>query len=124
MSAEPTAGSVLKTQAQRAARQLATPPDVLVDDIVVHADPVGAARLMQEIVALHSLDVALEEHDGHWQVVVRTGAHPEEALAKIVDLTARCVELGRMDYATLCVGQKSYTFHPLGAEPVLAFCAA
>ena len=48
----------------RAARQLARAPQPeQSDDIVVHADPAGAAHVMREIVALHELSVALEEHE-------------------------------------------------------------
>jgi hypothetical protein len=93
------------------------------DDIVVHADPAGVANLMRELIALRAFDVALEEHDGHWQVAVRGGPHPEEVLARIVDLAASCVEHGLMANATLCVGKRSYTIEP-APETGLPACAA
>jgi len=80
-------------------------------DIVVHADPAGAANLMREIVALRDFDVALEEREGHWQVVVRAGEDPEAVLVRVIDVTARCVEQGHMECATIRVGKKSYTIH-------------
>jgi hypothetical protein len=113
--------TVVQTRALRAARQLVGDPGA--GDIVVHADPAGAANLMREVIALHTFDVALEEHDGHWQVVIRGGPHPEEVLATIVDLAASCVERGHMDHATLCVGKRSYTIQA-GSEPAIPACAA
>jgi hypothetical protein len=86
--------------------------------MVVHADPAGAAHVMREIVALHELTVALEEHDGHWQVVVKPGRDAEAALARIIDVTARCVERGCVDFATLCMGKRTYTIHEAGAIDV------
>jgi hypothetical protein len=119
MSAVQDPRRALKTRASRAARQLASPPmPPESDDIVVHADAAGAAHIMREIVALHELTVALEEHDGHWQVVVRPGRDPEEALGKVIDVTARCVESGCVDFATLCVGKRTYTIHEAGALDV------
>jgi nitrate reductase NapAB chaperone NapD len=114
-----------ETRARRAAKHLMTTADGHAGEIVVRTDPAGAANLMREIVALHSFDVALEEHQGHWQVVVRAGAQIEEVLAKIVDVTASCVELGRMTHATLCVGKRSFTIDRVGCDhETLAACAA
>ena len=93
------------------------------DDLVVHADPAGAANLMREVVALNAFDVALEEHEGHWRVVIRGGPHPEGVLARIVDVAASCVERGLMDHATLCIGKRSYTIRP-SVEPGIPACAA
>jgi hypothetical protein len=94
------------------------------DDIVVHADPAGAANLMREIVALRTFDVALEEHDGRWQVVVRGGPHPEAVLARIVDLTASCVEHMLIAHATLSIGKRSYTIQATDSEVEIPACAA
>jgi hypothetical protein len=111
--------NALKTRAIRAARQLASPPQPQKsEDIVVHADAAGAAHIMREIVALHDLSIPLEEHDGHWQVVVRPGRDPKPALAKIIEVTARCVEKGCVDFATLCVGKRTYTIHEARALDV------
>ena len=105
----PADDTVIRTRARRAVRHLA--PGNGTPDIVVRADPVGSANLMREIVALHGVDVALEERDGHWQVVVRAGEDHEAVLVQVIDVTARCVERGRMKCATLYVGRKSYTIH-------------
>jgi hypothetical protein len=92
-------------------------------DIVVHADAAGAARLMREIVALRELDVALEEKDGHWQVVVGTHGHVDGVLARVIDVTAHCVGMGWMAHATLCLGKRSYTIHNAGPIDVPAAAA-
>jgi glycine cleavage system aminomethyltransferase T len=125
MSAVQAGGGMPESRARRAAKHLVTAPDGQVGEIVVQADPAGAAHLMREIVARYSFDVALEEHEGHWLVVVRTGPQAEEVLAKVVDVTAWCVEAGRMAHATLCVGKRSYTIRPVGCDHgTLTACAA
>ena len=116
MSAVQDRSNALKTRAVRAARQLASAPEPREsEDIVVHADAAGAAHVMREIVALHELSVALEEHDGHWQVVVRAARDPEAALAKVIDVTAHCIEKGCVDFATLCIRKRTYSIHEAGA---------
>ena len=117
--------TVLKTRAWRAAKELVRAEGGLAgtDHIVVRADAAGAANLMREVVSLHAFDVALEEHDGRWQVVVRSGPRPEAALARIVDLAASCVERGLMNHATLCIGNRSYTIRA-GSEPAISARAA
>ena len=92
-------------------------------DIVVHADAAGAAHLMCEIVALGSLDAVLEEHDGHWQVAVRAGDDPQQALAKVREVTSRCTEQGRMEHATVCVGERSFTIEPASRQNVTSLAA-
>ena len=110
-------------KARRAATSKRT-ATVAAGDIVVRADPAGAANLMRDIVALHDLDVALEEHDGHWQVVVRAEDDPESTLARLVAVTAECVERGRMGDATVCFGSRSYTIHEGGDGFGSPACAA
>jgi hypothetical protein len=83
-----------------------------------------AANLMREPVALNVLDVVLAEHDGRWRGRGSWRASPREnVLARIVDLTASCVERGLMDRATLCIGKRSYTIHA-AAEAGIPACAA
>jgi hypothetical protein len=124
MSAGQADDTLLKARAWRAAKELATAEGRGAGhEIIVRADAAGAANLMREVVSLHAFDVALEEHDGRWQVVVRNGSDPEAALARIVDLAASCVERGLMDHATLCIGKRSYTIHT-GNELTMPACAA
>jgi hypothetical protein len=120
VSEVPAGGAVLRTRAMRAVRHLS---GAGARDIVVEADPAGAANLMREIVALRSLDVALEEHEGHWRVVVRRSVDHEAVLAEVIDATARCVESGDMEHATISVGKRSYTIHPAAAPEVPAVAA-
>jgi hypothetical protein len=111
---------VLRTRARRSASQLA---GAAREDIVVEADAAGAANLMREIVALRNVRVALEEHDGRWQVVVRPGEDYDAVLAGVVELTARCVERGCMEHATLSVRERSSTIRreiTADAPPVAA----
>jgi hypothetical protein len=126
MSAGQANATLLSARAWKAARELAAAEGLTgSDDIVVHADPAGAANLMREVIALHTFDVALEEHDGHWQVVVRGGPHPESVLARVVDLTAGCVERGLMHHATLCVGKRTFTIQAApGRDVEVPACAA
>jgi hypothetical protein len=94
------------------------------EDIVVHSDPVGAATLTREVIALGHLDVALEEHEGNWQVVIRAGGD-EPALVEVIDLVAHLVEVGAMPFGTICVGRRTYTVHATGqSEPSPAPAAA
>jgi len=120
VSDAPPDGTVLRTRGLRAARHLS---GGRARDIVVHADPAGAANLMREIVALRSLDVTLEEHEGHWQVVVHASSDHEAALAGVIDATTRCVESGCMERATISVGKRSYTIHPATRPAVPAVAA-
>jgi hypothetical protein len=124
MTAWQAEGATFCTRGWRAAREfLAVGAEwAHADDIVVRAGPAGAANLMREVVALNDFDVALEELDGDWRVVIRGGPHPEDVLARIVDLTASCVEHGLMDHATLCIGTRSYTIQA-PAEAGMPACA-
>ena len=117
--------TVLKARAWRAAKELVTAEGGPAgsDDLIVRADAAGAANLMREVVSLDALDVMLEEENGHWQVVVRNGPHPEAVLARIVDLVASCVERELMNHATLCVGKRSYTIRA-GGDLTMPACAA
>jgi hypothetical protein len=117
--------TVPKARAWRAARGLVSAEGGTAggDDLVVRADAAGAANLMREVLLLDALDATLEENDGHWQVVVRNGPHPEAVLARVVDLVASCVERGLMNHATLCVGKRSYTIRA-GSDLMMPACAA
>jgi hypothetical protein len=89
------------------------------DDIVVHTEAAGAARLMKELVELGTFDAALEEEEGHWRVVVRAGVPEKPATASVLRLVAHAIDEGRIDHATVCVGRRSFTLQPI-LDPVSA----
>lgn len=91
-------------------------------DIVVHADPAGAAQLMKAVLALGE-DAFLTEENGRWRVVVRPSPSAEPVLARIIDCVASCADERRLEYATLSFGSRSYTFYPPDA-PLAAAAAA
>lgn len=107
---DPRAG--LRTN--REARRLTPLLPGAADDLVIHADPVGAANLMKEAVARRLLDVALEEEHGHWRVVVR-GATGSDQVRVVVELVAAGIEQGSIAFARLQMGERSYAMGPLGA---------
>jgi len=92
-------------------------------DVVIHADPAGAAILMREVLALHLLEAALEEHDGDWKVVVHLGSPDGPRLLEVVDLVVRCIDEGQVEFATIRAGKRTYTMQarrPRKSRPATA----
>jgi len=88
-------------------------------EIVVHADPAGAAYLMKAILALGE-HPSLSEENGRWRVVVRPSSSAEPVLARIVACVASCADERRLEYAMLSFGNRSDTVYPPGLPPLAA----
>jgi len=83
------------------------------EELLVFADAAGAANVMQEIVGVGGLQVRLIEEQGHWQVLVRTERTEMHAtLARVLAAVERCVEAGRVEFATVRVGAREYSWAP------------
>jgi hypothetical protein len=48
---------------------------------------------------------------------------PQQVLAKVRDVTSRCIEQGRMQHATVCVGTSSYAIGPRSPQNLASLAA-